>query len=161
LVVKRSTAITEKFFPSDVRNRLLEQGTEDEKLTKALDKQNPKHLESMTTRSYNEVLLNLDHQEVDAVAFQGKPIATLFPDCTVMFAQIVGFSAWSAKRPPEDVFTLLETVYREFDLLTKLRGVFKVETVRMLLLVVVCPILGLNNEFLSSSLITYYNNSFS
>jgi class 3 adenylate cyclase len=59
----------------------------------------------------------------------GKPIADLFPHTTVLFADIVGFTAWSSEREPEQVFTLLQTVYHAFDRLAKRRGVFKVETI--------------------------------
>ena len=48
-------------------------------------------------------------------AFATKPIADLFPNTTVMFADIAGFTAWSSVREPTQVFTLLETVYRAFD----------------------------------------------
>jgi class 3 adenylate cyclase len=46
-----------------------------------------------------------------------------------MFADIVGFTAWSSVREPSQVFTLLETVYRSFDIIARNRRVFKVETV--------------------------------
>ena len=46
-----------------------------------------------------------------------------------MFADIVGFTAWSSAREPSQVFTLLETVYHAFDKIAKRRRVFKVETV--------------------------------
>eukprot|EP00934_Nitzschia_sp_Nitz4_P004638 Nitzschia sp. Nitz4//scaffold197_size40390//30718//39231//NITZ4_007521-RA/size40390-augustus-gene-0.11-mRNA-1//1//CDS//3329540496//4628//frame0 len=58
-----------------------------------------------------------------------KPIADLFPHCTVFFADIVGFTAWSSEREPADVFTLLQTIYQAFDRIAKRRGVFKVETI--------------------------------
>jgi len=61
--------------------------------------------------------------------FQSKPIADFFPDTTIMFADIVGFTAWSSTREPSQVFTLLETIYHEFDQIAKQRRVFKVETV--------------------------------
>lgn len=57
------------------------------------------------------------------------PIADLFPNCTVLFADISGFTAWSSVREPSQVFTLLETLYKKFDDIAKKRGVFKVETV--------------------------------
>jgi hypothetical protein len=56
----------------------------------------------------------------------GKPIADLYPSATVFFADIAGFTAWSAKREPTQVFTLLETVYNEFDTMADHLGVFKV-----------------------------------
>ena len=58
-----------------------------------------------------------------------KPIADLFPNTTVFFADIAGFTAWSSVREPSQVFTLLETVYKAFDKTAKRRKVFKVETV--------------------------------
>jgi class 3 adenylate cyclase len=46
-----------------------------------------------------------------------------------MFADIVGFTAWSSIRDPAQVFTLLETLYSAFDEIARKRGVFKVETI--------------------------------
>ena len=66
-------------------------------------------------------------------AFDSKPIADLFPEATVMFADIVGFTAWSSVREPTQVFSLLETVYHSFDEIARSRRVFKVETVSPLL----------------------------
>jgi class 3 adenylate cyclase len=60
---------------------------------------------------------------------ESKPIADFFPHCTVMFADIVGFNAWSSSRDPIQVFTLLQNVYEEFDKAAKTKGVFKVETI--------------------------------
>jgi len=57
------------------------------------------------------------------------PIAELFPNTTVMFADIAGFTAWSSQREPHQVFQLLETLYRAFDDVAKKLGVFKVETI--------------------------------
>jgi class 3 adenylate cyclase len=58
-----------------------------------------------------------------------RPIADLFLECTVMFADISGFTAWSSSRDPAQVFTLLEALYGVFDTLANRRGVFKVETI--------------------------------
>lgn len=60
---------------------------------------------------------------------QGPPIADLFTDATIMFADIAGFTAWSSEREPVQVFQLLEALYREFDITAKRAGVFKVETI--------------------------------
>jgi class 3 adenylate cyclase len=48
---------------------------------------------------------------------------------TIMFADLVGFTAWSSVREPTQVFTLLETIYRAYDDIARQRRVFKVETV--------------------------------
>lgn len=58
-----------------------------------------------------------------------KPIAELFPDTTVYFADISGFTAWSSVREPSHVFVLLETLYGAFDKIAKHYGIFKVETI--------------------------------
>jgi class 3 adenylate cyclase len=57
------------------------------------------------------------------------PVADLYPEATVMFADISGFTAWSSVREPTQVFTLLETLYGSFDAIARKRGVFKVETI--------------------------------
>lgn len=58
-----------------------------------------------------------------------KPIADLFPNATVIFADISGFTAWSSLRDPCQVFMLLESVYHAFDRIARRRGVFKIETI--------------------------------
>ena len=42
---------------------------------------------------------------------------------------IANFTAWSSERAPEQVFKLLESLYREFDDIAKEMNVFKVETI--------------------------------
>jgi class 3 adenylate cyclase len=66
---------------------------------------------------------------VRALSFKSEPIADLFPEVTVMFADIGGFTAWSSEREPTQVFKLLETIYHAFDKIAKKRKVFKVETI--------------------------------
>jgi Adenylate and Guanylate cyclase catalytic domain len=61
--------------------------------------------------------------------FSGSAIAQAYPDTTVLFADIAGFTAWSSSRQPIQVFQLLETIYAAFDKLAKQHGVFKVETI--------------------------------
>jgi Adenylate and Guanylate cyclase catalytic domain len=61
--------------------------------------------------------------------FKSKPIADLYPNTTVMYADIAGFTAWSSVREPSQVFTLLESLFRQYDALAKRRHVFKVETI--------------------------------
>jgi hypothetical protein len=58
-------------------------------------------------------------------------IASFFPETTVMFADISGFTAWASTREPVQVFPfqLLETIYGAFDEIARRKGIFKVETV--------------------------------
>ena len=60
---------------------------------------------------------------------RGKPLADLFPNTTVFFADISGFTAWSSFRNPTQVFTLLENLYGAFDAVAHKRRVFKIETI--------------------------------
>jgi hypothetical protein len=64
-----------------------------------------------------------DNQELSA-----KPIADLYTSCTVCFANITGFTAWSSEREPQQVFLLLETIFGVLEKIAKRSRVFKVET---------------------------------
>jgi Adenylate and Guanylate cyclase catalytic domain len=58
-------------------------------------------------------------------------IADLFPQTTVLIADIAGFTSWSSSRGPNQVFTLLQTVYEAFDKIADKLHVFKVETMQV------------------------------
>jgi class 3 adenylate cyclase len=104
----RTTAIVDSFFPSHIRDRIMN-GEEE---AQARETQ---------VASLNKTL--------GRESLGSKPIADLFPNASVMFADIVGFTAWSSTREPAQVFTLLETIYNAFDKIAKRRRVFKVETI--------------------------------
>jgi class 3 adenylate cyclase len=70
-----------------------------------------------------------ESEDEDDMVLKRKPIADLFPHCTVLFADISGFTAWSSEREPEQVFTLLQTFFQTFDHLARKRDIFKVETI--------------------------------
>ncbi|KAL3756711.1 hypothetical protein ACHAWU_006726, partial [Discostella pseudostelligera] len=57
------------------------------------------------------------------------PIADLFPDTSIMFSDIVGFTKWSSEHSPAEVFQLLEQIFWEFDSLASLHNVFKLGTI--------------------------------
>ena len=59
-----------------------------------------------------------------------EPIADSFESCTVLFADLCNFTAWSASVPPARVFIVLEALFTAFDELAGELGIFKVETVR-------------------------------
>ena len=103
----RSNAIVSSLFPSNVRDRLLAENQETD----------GKKSNTRTGKS--------DRNDV----YKSKPIADLFPETTVLFGDIVGFTAWSSVRDPTQVFTLLETVYHAFDQIAHRRKIFKVETI--------------------------------
>jgi class 3 adenylate cyclase len=45
-----------------------------------------------------------------------------------MFADIVGFNAWSSQREPHQIFQLLEALYGKFDLIAQEKGIVKIES---------------------------------
>jgi Adenylate and Guanylate cyclase catalytic domain len=49
--------------------------------------------------------------------------------CLSQLTDIAGFTEWSSKREPNDVFVLLETIYGSFDAIALRRIVFKIETI--------------------------------
>jgi class 3 adenylate cyclase len=55
--------------------------------------------------------------------------AELYPETTVLFTDISGFTAWSSERHPTQVFHLLKSVYAAFDAIAKKCSVFKVEAI--------------------------------
>lgn len=123
----QSTAIVSSLFPKNVRERLMQTAhTKDIKDVKSIsvfrDKMRPNKGDNHDVETGTGVY-QLDDDE------DGPPIADLFPNCTVMFADIAGFTAWSSTRDPSEVFTLLQNVYRAFDIVAARRRVFKVETI--------------------------------
>ena len=60
---------------------------------------------------------------------KGQPIADLYPECTVFFADIAGFTHWSSTREPVQVFCLLQELYGAIDKIAKKYHIFKVETI--------------------------------
>ena len=128
LKAKQTNAIVTALFPANVRDRLIKDAEE-----QIANKEKDKDLKSkfsIAARQTDQLKDFLDEEDQKvAQPYSTAPIADLFPHATVMFADIVGFTAWSSVREPTQVFTLLETVYHAFDLIAKRRRVFKVETV--------------------------------
>ena len=117
----KSTAIVASLFPKNVRERLLKVDAEDLKPSK------PGLLGNVGQTQRLKTYLGGDKD--GAMEADNQPIADLFPHCTVFFADIAGFTAWSSTREPAQVFLLLQAVYQAFDTLAKRRRVFKVETI--------------------------------
>jgi hypothetical protein len=115
---KRSTAIVSSIFPKNVRDQLMGSPVQG----------NATKLRSLVhTANSDPTFMKESNRTQDLTS--GGPIADLFPECTVMMADIEGFTAWSSVREPSQVFTLLETIYNAFDRVAARRRVFKVETV--------------------------------
>jgi Adenylate and Guanylate cyclase catalytic domain len=152
----QSSAIVSSLFPKVVRDRLLNPtGSPDDgplAVDSSLHGVHPHHVPSTKLRlkSFLHSGGNLLEEMSDVMNTEGQstnsgrnmsiyngltsaqasqPIADLFLETTVMFADIAGFTAWCSVREPPQVFILLESIYGEFDSLAKRRNVFKVETI--------------------------------
>jgi class 3 adenylate cyclase len=121
----RTNAIVSSLFPSNVRDRILKEA--EEQVEREMSHASPFVHAKHRLKSFLEDEPEDARKSTDV--FSTKPIADLFPETTLMIADMVGFTAWSSVREPCQVFRLLETVYHAFDQIAKRRGVFKVETV--------------------------------
>ncbi|CAB9515758.1 Receptor-type guanylate cyclase gcy [Seminavis robusta] len=128
----RTSQIVSSLFPSNVRDRLMEEIEPEEKKPKQMSWPKASELARTFTSPSDELPSprnSLNSLMTSERIFGSQPIADLFPDVTVMFADMVGFTAWASVRDPTQVFSLLETVYHAIDLVVKRRRVFKVETI--------------------------------
>lgn len=115
----QSNTLVASLFPANVRDRLMQQSG-------GSDAKNKEGAFGVAQSRRLKGYLNGNEQ---SGSDSDSPIADLFPRCTVLFADIAGFTAWSSTRSPEQVFLLLQSVYQAFDKIAKRRGVFKVETI--------------------------------
>jgi hypothetical protein len=116
----QTSKIVSSLFPSNVRDRLFQgRETGEHGLPFVGLEPQKRRLKSFLSSGSDK---NAEAREVDV----DRPIADLFPNCTVMFADISGFTAWSSVREPAQVFRLLETLYGAFDEIANKRRVFKV-----------------------------------
>lgn len=109
----RSDTIISSLFPTQVRDRIFT--AKDECVDIQPSREGDEKARSKTKGS--------------GIMYETKPIADLYTDTTVLFADIAGFTAWSSTREPIQVFMLLEMIYSAFDEIAKRRQVFKVETI--------------------------------
>ncbi|CAB9498466.1 Receptor-type guanylate cyclase gcy [Seminavis robusta] len=114
----QTTALVSTLFPKNVRDRLLEQEESHSHTNKY----------GFGTKSRLKGFV-AGETDSDSDVMSSSPIADLFPNCTVFFGDIAGFTAWSSTREPGQVFILLQNLYQTFDQLAKRRSVFKVETI--------------------------------
>jgi class 3 adenylate cyclase len=137
---ERSNAVVSKLFPSQVRDQILldannntnshqqsssdvDEGVRERSNSISIRKQQRKT--SITTGGEG----GGEGEAFSVPKVSPRPIADLYPETTVLFADIKGFTQWSSSRTPTEVFTLLETLYGEYDKCATARKVFKVETI--------------------------------
>lgn len=114
----RSDKLVSSLFPGEIKDRILE---EQDIETKTND-----------TSFKHPMMVTQGRENGDSNCAGGgttRPLAMVYPDTTIMFADLAGFTSWSSTRTPEQVFELLEALYSAFDAIAKRRRVFKVETI--------------------------------
>lgn len=119
----KTGVIVSSLFPEAVRDRLFD-GEQEE---------NNKQTQRTIAGGNNKWHVDNARDANDLFGEGGKvqsdtPIADLYPECSVLFMDITGFTSWSSSRLPSEVFTLLEKIYSSFDAIALRRGVFKIET---------------------------------
>ena len=121
----KSNAVVSSLFPAQVRDQIM-----DNAVQKQQEQQKPSKKDSMLGTSNHNMksFMTEYHANKDEKA-SGRPIADLFENTTIFFADLAGFTAWSSKRTPTEVFELLEALYGAFDKIALKRSVFKVETI--------------------------------
>lgn len=107
----KANAIVTNMFPGQFRDQMI------------VNQEKDKNSINSPRSTMEDFLENGDNRH------GAKPLADLFLDTTILFADIVGFTPWSSAREPSQVFTLLESVYFAFDELAARRRILKVETV--------------------------------
>ena len=108
----KSNVIVSSLFPGTVRDRMLAEAAAD---AATAHHHHGKHSKADSMKKSLRSML-MDGEDDDDYSHDGigaygsRPIAELFPETTIMFADIAGFTAWSSSREPTQVFTLLETM---------------------------------------------------
>lgn len=125
---QRSHTFVTSLFPEEVTRRLMvEEGDvpHEDTRTSIASRRSSDQIQAFLDQSTKELLI----EERKGLPQGSKPIADFFPMVTIMFCDLVGFTAWSSTREPSLVFTLLESIYCEFDRMARRQGVFKIETI--------------------------------
>lgn len=117
----KSGVIVSSLFPEAVRDRLFDGAEEKKDALKVASGNNKWHVDN----ARNAGALFGEDGKVQS----DTPIADLYPECSVLFMDIAGFTSWSSGRLPTEVFQLLENIYSNFDAIALRRGVFKIETI--------------------------------
>jgi hypothetical protein len=120
----KSDNIVSALFPKTFRDAIYNEASKETKI----DTERPLTKWNFTSEATRGIFQN-EVPEFKDQPLVGEPLAKLYPECTVFFADIAGFTKWSSTRSPTQVFTLLEKLYGAYDKLADKHHVFKIETV--------------------------------
>ena len=88
---------------------------------------NMSRTDSLTIRRIQDFIRTKRYLMASVVA-DFKTIAASFPDTSIIFADISNFTSWSSVHSPNQVFTLLESIFFEFDKVATEMEVFHLST---------------------------------
>lgn len=152
----KSGRIVESMFPANVRERVINSEHMNKHLHPELNNENceipdPLNIDKVCSdkkKTFEKIrfFMNKGRRESEEIRdvtnslcsssdskisgnFNSPPIADYFNETSVMFADIVGFTEWSSRHSPEDVFRLLESLFLEFDRAAARMNVFKLGTI--------------------------------
>lgn len=109
-----SSAVVSSLFPEAVREQvvgIVEKANADPSKEFAMTNGGNKVWSQSPTKAAGVPSTGSYYDRLAAELDNSAPIANLYPDCTVLFCDIAGFTAWSGKRGPSEVFKLLEAIY--------------------------------------------------
>lgn len=110
---KKTASKTQKLvsslFPQSVQDRILQE-IEEEGSSEA-EEAGP----TTTTEKLTSYLKDHGTSKGGGMAKSSRPIAEYYLESTIFFGDISGFTSWSSTRNPSQVFSLLETLYQQFD----------------------------------------------
>ncbi|CAB9498281.1 Receptor-type guanylate cyclase gcy [Seminavis robusta] len=124
-----SGAIVSSLFPEQFKDQLYSDQKKNNKQDATAASSGGGGLAAFHTKNVPQLSADGDIEAPLAAAQEPSHMAESYPDCSVFFADIVGFTAWSAQRTPGEVFTLLETIYAAWDKVARKHGIFKIETI--------------------------------
>ena len=97
-VARQTNTLISSLFPKEIQKRIFEANGGQAQVVNAAD--------------FDDVLGESSQAKLEGAiteATRRKAIADYFPNATIIFADIVGFTAWSSTRDPSQVFQLLGT----------------------------------------------------
>jgi class 3 adenylate cyclase/putative methionine-R-sulfoxide reductase with GAF domain len=123
------TTVASMMAAGVTRAQLDEQLREANRLLEARIAERTQALSEATQRSERLLLNILPHSIVERLKRGDQAIAERYDEVTVLFADLVDFTCWSAQVPPEHVVEILGQVFTEFDALTERHGPEKIKTI--------------------------------
>ena len=144
-----SRSIIESLYPPSIRERLMRRNSKDsttsmmeEVIVEENENQDDDVGAELTKRPNRSIFrsdsiairriqdfIQQKQERMSSVRAKVKPIAESYPHTSIMFADISNFTFWSSNHSPNQVFTLLESLFFEFDKVATEMEVFKLSTV--------------------------------